>query len=859
MCSRAEAVRFTSALCWLGVICAAAFALGGCAADHPCMPESCDGRDNDCDGHIDEGFVDAAGQYASVDNCGACGIACSEVFPSASATECIADTGFTPQCRIASCKSGETWAGDGACVPVTPVLCLPCASDGECALRSAGARCLAAEGSGMRCGRACTGAGDCPTGFACMPAGRGTAQCQPRGGSCACTENMAGADFACELSTPTGERVCAGVQHCSASGLSACEAALSESCNGLDDDCDGAIDETFKNDSGLYVGRENCGSCGNACVPSGPHRVATCVAAGSNNVRCSSACEPGFVDVDGVATNGCECALSTAHAPVVGGDGNCDGVIDDTPGLVFVSQGGNDDNDGSDPSAPLRSIARGMQIGAALGRSVLVARGIYSENVTLVDGVTLVGGYSPDFRQHDPALYPVMLESTGSDPGAPVLRCQSSQRPTYVSGLTIAASDAVVAGQGSTAVWLAGCDSQLELDDVTVLAGRGANGAHGADSSDRLTQSGLASLADLAGVAGQPGADGGQDCATVPAGSGGAKQCGRLDVAGGDGGAAQCAALSCNNGGNPPCGNAGCTDFTQAGVCDIEAARRVAVPNPNAAPGKGPAPGSAAEATYDAPTNHSACSFCDDNPSLPRVGGAGGDGRAGSSGQGGATCSAALELDALGRAAASAGGMGGDGSHGSGGGGGSAGAGYAVIGGTEPKCSSVAGSAGGGAGSGGCGAPGAAGGGGGGASIGIVIQLAAGVTLGPRLNAVRIVTASGGDGGDGGVGASGGSGGSGGLGGVSSFWCARNGGRGGDGGPGGAAGGGGGGCGGASLGVYLVSNGSALTDYQNSLAAGSQVEVAGAAGRGGRGGFSPGESGAAGLGARVARVHLGLL
>ena len=173
--------------------------------------------------------------------------------------------------------------------------------------------------------------------------------------------------------------------------------------------------------------------------------------------------------------------------------------------------------------------------------------------------------------------------------------------------------------------------------------------------------------------------------------------------------------------------------------------------------------------------------------------------------------------------------MGGDGSDGSGGGGGCAGAGYAVITGTETACTSVAGSAGGGAGSGGCGAPGAAGGGGGGASIGIVIQLASGSTQGPRLNAVRIVTASGGDGGDGGVGASGGSGGSGGLGGVTNFWCARNGGRGGDGGPGGAAGGGGGGCGGASLGVYLVPNGSALTLplLQDSLVAGSyKVEVA---------------------------------
>jgi hypothetical protein len=57
--------------------------------------------------------------------------------------------------------------------------------------------------------------------------------------------------------------------------------------------------------------------------------------------------------------------------------------------------------------------------------------------------------------------------------------------------------------------------------------------------------------------------------------------------------------------------------------------------------------------------------------------------------------------------------------------------------------------------------------------------------------------------------------------------------------------------------VYLEPNGSALTEYQNSLAAGSQIEVAGAAGRGGRGGFSPGQSGAAGLDASAAGIQVG--
>jgi hypothetical protein len=832
-----------------------ALTLTGCAADHPCVAETCDGRDNDCDGRSDEDFLDRQGRFVDAENCGGCGLVCAKVFASALATECAVVDGQA-RCRITHCKPGEVLAGSGACVPDAPVLCLPCASDDECALRSAGARCLSEPAGGSRCGRACQAANDCPVGFSCTPSPDGPSQCRASSGSCTCSESMLGADFACELSTQRRERVCAGVQHCTSEGLSSCEAALAESCNAADDDCDGLLDEDFVDAAGRYVGREHCGSCGTACVEPGVHMLASCVANGAG-ARCQIRCADGFVDVDGIAANGCECRLNSDRTPVVGGDQDCDGFTDPTPDLVFVSQAGDDRNSGLEPEAPLRSIARGMAVGTASGRRVLVARGIYSGQVSVLSGVTLVGGYSPDFREHDPELYPVLLEAAGGDAGAPVLRAIDIMRPTYVAGLTIAASDAVEAGQGSSAVLLSGCGPELELEDVTVLAGRGAAGGRGADSSDRLAERGLSSLAELAGVGGQAGVAGGQGCSDVAAGGGGTKSCGELDVSGGAGGAGRCAALSCSNSGSTQCGNAGCTDFTANGVCDIEAAKRVAVANPSALSGRGSVPGRAAEATYDAPTNHNVCSFCDDNPSLPRVGGTGGDGALGVAGAAGAGCAGALGLDADGRVQAGSGAWGADGTHGSGGGGGTAGAGYAVIGGTAGSCSSVAGGAGGGAGSGGCAAPGAAGGGGGGVSAGIVIVLPTGANAGPRLHGVRVVAASGGDGGDGGIGASGGAGGSGGLGGVSSFWCARSGGRGGDGGMGGAGGGGGGGCGGASLGIYVAPSSAPLDAYAEDLLAGVRVENTGAAGRGGRGGFSPENAGSAGSDGATTAVLVG--
>ncbi len=73
---------------------------GGCA-----MPkEVCDGEDNNCNGVVDEGFVDAAGKYTTVLACGSCGNGCGAV----------AFANATPVCNVGGggalcgmqCKAG---------------------------------------------------------------------------------------------------------------------------------------------------------------------------------------------------------------------------------------------------------------------------------------------------------------------------------------------------------------------------------------------------------------------------------------------------------------------------------------------------------------------------------------------------------------------------------------------------------------------------------------------------------------------------------------------------------------------------------------------------------------------------------
>jgi len=824
------------------LIALASLALAGCYDQHVCgTEEQCNLFDDDCDGLVDEGFVDDAGRYATVEHCGTCGIACAAVFPTAAEVACDPTPPAGPRCALVSCPAGFHPAGAGACAPDVPVLCLPCEADDDCALRVPGTRCLDTASGQRRCGQPCdSGAAPCPEGFSCADG-----QCAPDSGWCGCDATTADAELACVLRVEADGHACVGVRRCGADGPGECEPALGEGCNAQDDDCDGAVDEDFVDEEGRYVDRLHCGACASPCVEPGPNMEARCEPAGAD-VMCIVECLEGFVDVDRIAANGCECERfdGMGPPPAVGGDADCDGVPDDTDDFIYVTTAGSDTNPGT-LARPMRTPNAALARGRAEGKSVLVARGIYAGPLDVVAGVSIFGGYSDDFRDRDLELFQVVIEPDA--PGRPALTCRGVRAPTAVNGFTVLGSDAVGAGEGSTAVFVDGCGPEVTMSSLAVFAGRGSDGANGLDSTARLGELGFTSLADLDGAAGGAGGDGNLSnvpCARVDGGAGGAHRCGGVDVGGGDGGDADCPETGCVNG--SPCGNAGCTDFTVAGVCDFDAVLRAATPNPASAPGRGPMPGEAGELTYNAPTNRGVCNFCDDNPTLPRDSADGGDGGSGAEGAGGGGCDALGALDSTGRLSGDGGSDGADGANGSGGGGGTAGAGYDVIGATEGECIDRSGGSGGGGGGGGCGAPGATGGGGGGASVGVVIRLPSDVARGPVFVDVRVVTASGGRGGDGGVGADGGSGGVGGPGGVGRFWCARTGGRGGDGGRGGAGGGGGGGCGGGSHGVYIVGDGLDPAMYEVELQTALTIEATGVPGRGGDGGFSPGAAGTPG-------------
>jgi len=825
------------------------FALPGCYDSHNCgLEDLCDNADDDCDGRVDETFVDDTGMFTSPEHCGGCNVRCADVFPSAAETACEIDMDAgIARCVLVACPLGQHAAGDGACVSDVPVLCLPCETDADCTIRLPGSVCFDLART-KRCLPPC-GTG-CQPGFECTRGIEGISVCTPATGDCACTVETLGAEFACLIGVEGSDHQCAGSQTCNEDGLGPCESAVSEACNEQDDDCDSSVDEDFRDDAGLYIARLHCGGCAVPCVEPGPNMIAECLPdpRSPTGTRCSVECDEGFVDVDRLSANGCECERfdGMGPPPIIGGDSNCDGIPEDDDDFIFVTSTGNDRNPGT-LVRPMRTIAAALDRGRATRKDVLVSRGIYDGPFDLLGGVNVFGGYRPDFADRNLELYPVLVERRAAPPGSAVLTCRNITTATQVDGFTIVGTDATAASEGSTAVYLDQCSSTVTLSNLAVVAGRGAAGSRGDDSSANLADWGLRSLSELDGLDGVGGIDSNDmTCTTLSGGAGGRRMCPFADSGGGNGGGAGCPNTGCSNG--RPCGNAGCTDFTVGGVCDFDAVLRAAVSNPAAEDGRGLSAGVAGEVTYNAPTNRGVCSFCDDNPTLGRAGGNGSDGSLGVDGGAGNGCNAAPAFDAsTGRLSGSVGGDGADGSDGSGGGGGTAGSGYAVIAGTEAGCADRSGGSGGGGGSGGCGAPRADGGGGGGASVGIAVRLRAMTATGPTFDGVRVVTASGGGGGDGGIGASGGAPGSGGNGGTTRFWCSRTGGRGGDGGSGGSGGGGGGGCGGGTHGVLISAGGADVAAYRASVAAAVSVEATGVPGDGGSGGFSPGAPGGNGV------------
>jgi hypothetical protein len=811
-----------------------------------------DGGLCDHDLFVDEDFRDSMGRYVDINNCGSCGHACVVSRPHERTVGCglVAET---PVCVALTCDPGFVPSRSGECVPAYDRLCMTCTDDGDCGdFDQAHCRDLGGE---RRCVVDCSLT--CPTGYVCT-----SGACTPPSGSCSCE---VGQNFtlACALTDPMGHH-CPGSAACTNGVLSMCAAPM-ELCDHVDNDCNGIVDDGYRDARGAYIlNIHDCGDCGVDCTLSSiPGADLICGGdpfAPSCVLDCPDAHPPhvgSHVDANRNIADGCECVISNLSddpGPVrTSGsmlDVNCDGADGIVVNSFYVAPDGDDTGVGS-PTHPLRTLAvafmrASMSLTDPTGPRphVFVASGTYTESVELPDGVQVHGGYRRDFLALDPDGFRVEIRApagTTAPGGAAVVVRGAGTTTTGMEWLTVRGLDATMMSAAAFGLVMIDPGGALYLRDMQVLggvAGSGQSGTVGAAGRAFMTMP----------VAGDPprGAieTASHDCIdesanVVHGGAGGTNSCGGIDTSGGAGGSAHCPMFAAFQGQ----GGFGTATGVVAGGMGGTGGQDSEGPI-LASTGACPMPVCCGLADFTVPGNGFA------NPNPGRAGANGPNGTAG------VACAEPLGHFDADRWVGMDGTGGTAGSPGAGGGGGGAGGGAQMD--WMPECmfADGIGGGGGGGGAGGCGGAAGSGGTSGAPSVAILVRYVTmtAVSSVPTISGVTIAPNEGGRGGDGGSGGDGGAGANGAIGtaiplamrSTPTLAGPFEGGRGGAGGNGGAGGGGGGGCGGASVGIWITGVTSEPSGVATWRTANTFVHgVAGTAGRGG-GGAAPGRDGAAG-------------
>ncbi|MFT3775810.1 MAG: MopE-related protein [Minicystis sp.] len=287
---------------------------GACAGEVTPSAETCDGIDNDCNGQVDDGLgqtiCGVGGCQVTVPNCVAGQLqACVPAAPQAEICDGIdndcngqVDDGLPAiVCGVGACQRAVAACTGGqpsTCVPGQPQAETCDGIDNDCD----GVIDDGNPGGGLPCSTGKPGA--CSAGTTACAGGQIVCNqtAQPSAETCNGLDDDC--DGVVDNGNPGGGAACstgkpgicaAGVSVCSGGALSCqqSQAAQAESCNGLDDDCDGVIDNGNPG-GGLSCSTGKQGVCG----------AGTTVCAGGQ-IACNQSVQPGTETCDGLLDENC--------------------------------------------------------------------------------------------------------------------------------------------------------------------------------------------------------------------------------------------------------------------------------------------------------------------------------------------------------------------------------------------------------------------------------------------------------------------------------------------------------------------------------------------------------------------------